>query len=215
MSFYPICVDVQHRRCVIVGGGRVAERKARTLLGYGARVRVISPSVTTGLRRLVRARRVTWAQRAYRHCDVQGVRLVYGATDDPVTNRAIFRDARRQRVLVNIVDQPALCSFIAPAQVRRGHLVVAVTTGGTSPTLAKRIRQRLERDFGREYASLTRLMERLRPVVQRRIASSAKRQRIFQQLVDGRVFRLLQRGQSSRAQSAALRLIEQAARRAS
>ena len=212
-SYYPICVDVRGRRCVVVGGGAVAERKVRTLLDYGARVRVISPTLRAGLKQLVRARRVTWAPRRYRHCDVQDARLVYGATDDPATNRAVFRDARRHRVLVNIVDQPRLSSFIAPAQVRRGHLVLAVSTGGTSPTLAKRIRRQLERQFGREYASLTRLMERLRPLVRRRVTQPARRAAIFKQVTSGDVLPLLRRGETARAWRAAMRLIEHSGRR--
>ena len=212
-AYYPICVDVRGRRCVVVGGGAVAERKVRTLLGYGARVRLISLALTPGLQRLVNARRVTWAQRAYRHCDVQDARLVYGATDEPATNRAVFRDARRCGVLVNVVDQPRWSSFIAPAQVRRGHLVLAVSTGGASPTLAKQIRRKLERQFGSEYASLTRLMERLRPIVKRRVAQPSRRAAIFKQVAGGKVLPLLRRGETARAWRAAVRLVERGGKR--
>ena len=212
-SYYPICVDVRGRRCVVVGGGAVAERKVRTLLEYGARVRVIGPTLTAGLARLVRARRITWAKRRYRHCDVEGARLVYGATDDPKTNRAVFRDARRQHVLVNVVDQPGLSSFIAPAQVRRGHLVLAVSTGGASPTLAKQIRRKLQRQFGSEYASLTRLMERLRPIIKRKVAQPSRRAAIFRRVAGSDILPLLRRGKTARAWRAAVRLVERGGKR--
>lgn len=212
-SYYPLCVDVRDCRCVVVGGGAVAERKTRTLLAYGARVRVISPALTAGLARLASARRITWAKRRYRHCDVKNARLAYGATDDTATNRAVFRDARRCGVLVNVVDQPALSSFIAPAQVRRGHLVLAVSTGGASPTLAKHVRRTLERQFGGEYALLTRLMERLRPLVKRRVTQPARRAAIFRRVTTGEVLPLLRRGETARAWRAAVRLVERDGRR--
>ena len=212
-SYYPICVEVRGRRCVVVGGGAVAERKVTTLLGYGARVRLISPSATPRLERLAASKRMTWAQRRYRHCDVEGARLVYGATDDPMVNRAVFRDARRHHVLVNVVDQPGLSSFIAPAQVRRGHLVLAISTGGASPALAKQIRRKLQRQFGSEYASLTRLMERLRPIVKRRVTQPARRAAIFRQVASGEVPSLLRRGETARAWRAAVRLVERGGKR--
>ncbi len=210
-AYYPICVDVRDRRCVVIGGGAVAQRKVTALLRYGARVRIISPALTAGLERLVSARRVTWAQRGYRHCDVQGARLIYAATDDRPTNRAVFRDANRHRVLVNVVDQPPLCSFIAPAQVQRGGLVLAVSTGGASPSLAQQIRRQLERDFGPEYAALTKLLARLRPIVQRRVSAPARRTRVFRRILDGDVLALLRRRQSARAWRLALRVVDQAA----
>lgn len=144
MKYYPVFLDLKGRRCVVVGGGPVAEGKVQGLREAGARVVVISPTATDPLARWAREGEVEWLARPYRRGDLEGAFLAIAATDDPETNRAVAEEAFARGVLVNVVDTPDLCLFIAPAVVRRGPVTVAVSTGGLSPALARRIRRSME-----------------------------------------------------------------------
>jgi precorrin-2 dehydrogenase/sirohydrochlorin ferrochelatase len=162
MRYYPIQLDVRGRRCLVVGGGGVGTRKVETLLACGARVAVVSPEVTEGLRRLAGGGAIRLRERAYAAADLEGIFLVIGATDDEELNRRISSDAAALNILCNIADRPEKCNFILPAIVRRGDLVLTVSTSGRSPALAKKLRRELERQFGEEYAVLLKLMGAIR-----------------------------------------------------
>jgi len=140
-AYYPMFADLTGRLCVVIGGGLVAQRKVTTLLRYGARVTVISPTVTRRLGAYARQGRVRHLARRVCPTDLRGAWLVYAATDDPRTNQLVSRTAQRLRIFANVVDHAPLCSFIAPAIFRRGALTVAVSTGGASPSLAKKLRR--------------------------------------------------------------------------
>lgn len=152
MGHLPIFLDVAGRRCLVVGGGEVAERKVASLLDAGADVTVISPEITPGLSRHARVRKIDHLRRPYRPGDMEGVMLVYAATDDADLHQRLYAEARARRILINVADVPSLCTFIAPAVMTRGALKIAVSTGGASPGMAARIVARLERMFGPEYA---------------------------------------------------------------
>ena len=207
-AYYPIFANLNGRRCVIVGGGLVAQRKVITLLRFGARVKVVSPTVTKRLAAAVRRGAVTHVARRFRSHDLQGAWLVYAATDDHRINELVFRTATRRRILTNVVDQTPLCSFIAPSIVKRGDLVMAVSTGGASPTLAKLLRRALERLVGRDYAAMARLLESLRGVAKRALPRYDDRKHYFSRLVSGQVFRLVRRGRPRDARQAALKLLQ-------
>jgi precorrin-2 dehydrogenase/sirohydrochlorin ferrochelatase len=162
MRYYPIQLDIRDRRCLVVGGGGVGTRKVDTLLSCGARVTVVSPEVTDGLRRLSDCGAITLWERAYTAADLEGIFLVIGATDDEDLNRRISADAGQLNILCNIADRPEKCNFILPAIVQRGDLVLTVSTSGKSPALAKKLRHELERQFGGEYAVLLKLMGAIR-----------------------------------------------------
>ena len=208
-SYYPICLALTGKPCLVVGGGRVAQQKAQTLLQYGATVTVVAPTLTPVLRRWALAHRVRWRKRRFRPTDVARQRLVYGATDDPHTQAAICRAAERRRIPVNIVDAPARCTFIAPAQLKRGALTIAVTTGGRSPILAKRVRQEIEQVIGPEYGQLLRILERARPVIRRAVPTVAGRKRIFERLIRSGLLDQLRRGRQRQAQRTAMRLLQE------
>lgn len=139
--YYPIFLDVEGMEVVIVGGGRVAARKAAGVAEAGARVRVIAPRVAAGLR----ADEVR--RRKYRAGDLRGAVLAFAATDDRRVNHAVAREARRRGIPVNVADAREECTFIVPARVRRGEMQIAISTGGTSPRLAKQLRERLEAEL--------------------------------------------------------------------
>jgi len=195
---------------VVVGGGVVAQRKVTGLLRSGAVVKVISPTVTKRLAAYARQGAIRVVDRTFRPSDVRGAWLVCAATDDQAINHLVFRTATRHRVFTNVVDQPALCSFIAPAIAKRGDLVVAVSTGGTSPSLAKQVRSDLIRQLGSDYTRMLRLLRSLRGIAKQQLSSYADRKRYFDRLVNGRVFVLVRAGKTEAARHEALSLLEQA-----
>jgi siroheme synthase-like protein len=158
MAYYPLCLEMTERRCLVVGGGPVAERKVAGLLESGARLTVVSPSATDRLRDWARADRVRLRLREYAASDLRGHSIVFVATDDGRVNAEVARDARAAGVLVNAADDPAHCDFILPAVLRRGELTVAVSTGGASPALARTVRDELDAYLDREeYPALARV----------------------------------------------------------
>ena len=153
-DYFPAFLDLRGRRCLVVGGGEIGERKTRALLDCGARVTVVSLSFTPGLATLAEVGQIERRARALRRVDLHACALVIAATGDPRADEATAALARRCRVLVNVVDRRDHCDFIMPSVLRRGELQIAVSTGGRSPALARDIRRRLEDLFGPEYATL-------------------------------------------------------------
>src|SRR5215218_1427318 len=147
---YPIFLDLDGRRCVVVGGGEVASRKARKLLQARAGVVVISPEITTELESVA----VEVHRRPYKEGDLEGAYLVFAATDSREANAAVAREAKERGIPVNVADRPRDGDFALPATLRRGGLQVAVSTGGASPTLARRIRDAMEPSFAAEWAGI-------------------------------------------------------------
>src|SRR5580700_2916446 len=162
MGYIPIFLDVTGRECVVVGGGEVAARKVESILEAGAHVTVVSPSLSPPMKAIVAQEQVTHIARDYQRGDIRGCVLVYAATDDPKLHRELAAEARTLGIPINIADEPALCSFIAPAVVKRGALQIAISTGGASPAFAARIRRELEDRFGAEYARTLDLMRAAR-----------------------------------------------------
>ena len=203
-GYYPLFADLRGRRVIVVGGGMVAQRKVTTLLRFGAKVTVINPIATQRLKRYAKQGLIRYVPRRFKACDVEGAWLVYAATNDESINRLVDQTARRLRIFTNVVDQPARCSFIAPAIMKRGELVIAISTGGASPTVAKRLRREFERTIGAEYAELLRLLNSLRPIAKRKLPSYDDRKRYFDHLVRGRVFELVRAGKTQTARREAL-----------
>lgn len=155
---FPVSLELGGRRCVVLGGGRVAEHKVLALLDAGADVTVVAPAATDALQALAGQERITLVPRAYERGDLRGAFLAIAATDSPAENAAAFAEAEAERVLFNAVDDVAHCHFAAPSILRRGDLTVAVSTGGRAPALAKRLREHLSGLLGPEYAAVVELL---------------------------------------------------------
>ena len=210
-AYYPMFADLNGRDCVVVGGGLIAQRKVATLLRYGARITLVSPTATDRLRRYARAEKIRYIARRFRPSDVRDAWLVYASTDDQAINELVYRTATRRRIFTNVVDQKPLCSFIAPALFTRGPLTIAVSTGGASPTIAKRLREELKRSVSVEYVPMLRLLSSLRGIAKRRLPKYQDRKRYFDQLVQGQVFELTKAGKQVEAKRTALALLERQA----
>jgi siroheme synthase-like protein len=167
-SYYPIFLDVYGRKCVVVGGGTVALRKTKTLLEHGASVEVVSPYLCPELRELAGADVIRTNLKDYEPQDIKDAFLVIAATSEEDINEEVSREARRHKVLVNVVDKPDKSDFIVPSYLRRGALAIAVSTSGASPALSRKVRTCLERDIGEEYGYLTDLIEEARSEMKRK-----------------------------------------------
>lgn len=161
-TYYPVFFNIEGKRCVVVGGGQVASRKVKTLLDFGAKIDVISPEICTELVELRENQRIRVFQRQYQPGDLSGAFLAIVATDNSETNYQVANEGRSQRVPVNVVDNAENSDFILPSLVRRGDVTIAISTAGRSPALARKIRTRLEKDFGEEYAALVQLIDEIR-----------------------------------------------------
>lgn len=182
--YYPVYLDISNRKCIVIGGGEVAERKVFRLLACGASVAVAGKTLTDPLMKLVREKRIEYIGDSYKDGYLKGAFFVIGATDRPEVNRRIFEDARKEGILVNIVDEPSRCDFIVPSIVERGDLTIAVSTGGKSPALSRRIREDLENRYGPEYGVLLRIMGKVREKVLERGEVSEANRRIFDGLLE-------------------------------
>jgi precorrin-2 dehydrogenase / sirohydrochlorin ferrochelatase len=191
MRYYPINLDIRGRRCLVVGGGRVGDRKVATLLACGGEVTLVSPTAAPRLVRLAADNSICWKQRPYRSSDVEGMFLVIGATDDEALNRRIHNDAERLNLLCNIADRPEICNFVLPAIFRRGDFVMAISTAGKSPAFAKHIRQRLETRFGPEYGTLLDLLGAIRNRLLAAAHEPEVHKPLFEQLIDADLLTLI------------------------
>ena len=159
---YPICLELSGRRCVVVGGGAVAEQKVRGLLDGGGDVVVVAGQVSVGLEALVEHGHLRVVRRDYSPGDLKGALLAIAATDDPAVNGAVYEEATADGVLINSVDDIVRCQFSVPSIVRRGELTLAISTGGRAPALSKKLRKGLSAQFGPEYGDLVSLVGEVR-----------------------------------------------------
>jgi len=166
-AFYPMFLNISRKKCVVVGGGHIALRKVRALLEHGASVEVISPDLCPELIELEKSGRIGILHRQYQPGDLQKALIAIAATDNSDINQQVIKEAQGKAVLVNAVDDPGNSDFIVPSYVRRGDITIAVSTAGRSPALARKIRARLEKELGDEYASLVNLIGEVRAEVRR------------------------------------------------
>ncbi len=163
MSYYPVNLNIEKKKCVVVGGGKVATRKAKKLMECGATVFIISPVFSKTLVDFSKTTdRMHLFKKKYEPCDLDEAFIVIAATNSKKTNLKINQDAKKRLILLNIADAPALCDFTVPASIIRGDLLITISTGGKSPGLAKKIRSNLENEFGKEYADLINLIGSVR-----------------------------------------------------
>ncbi|MFC1910186.1 bifunctional precorrin-2 dehydrogenase/sirohydrochlorin ferrochelatase [Chloroflexota bacterium] len=161
-TFYPLFLIVKGKRCVVVGGGEVALRKARVLLKHGADVEVVSPELRPEMLKMASAGMIKASKREFQPADLENAVIVIAATDKLAVNKRVAVEAQRRRVLVNVVDNPKLCDFIVPSIIYRGDLTIAISTGGKSPALSRAIREKLEKLLAEEYDLLTTLIAEVR-----------------------------------------------------
>ena len=184
MSFYPVFVELEGKKVVVVGGGKVAYRKVLALMECGATIHLAGRELTQALRELIDNGRIHFLGREFNEGSLENAFMVIAATDDKELNHQISKCARKMGILVNAVDQPPDCDFIVPSILKRGDLQIAISTSGKSPALARRIRKRLEAQFGEEYATFLAMMGHLRKEILSLGLPQKENSRIFQKIVD-------------------------------
>lgn len=185
MSLYPINLNVEDSLCLVVGGGGVALRKVRGLVQAGGAVRLISPEIVPELRQLAESGRIEWFERPFAEGDLEGVRLVFAATNNRQVQLLVAEESKKHKVLLNSADAPLESDFHVPAHFRRGPIIVTVSTGGGSPALAKTLRLQLEDEIVPGYQEVAELMALVRESVIARNGEQQVNADIFRRLLEG------------------------------
>jgi siroheme synthase-like protein len=199
--YYPAILDVAGRNAVVVGAGNIGEGKIRGLLNADANVTVISLTATDQVREWASAGRIRLEQRGYESDDLDGAFLVIAATEDNDTNVRVFEDAEARQMLCNVVDVTHLCNFILPSIVRHGDLAIAVSTGGASPAMARRIRISLQQCYGDEYAVALELLGALRDELKAMYPEPDDRKVLFERMVYSDFMDLVRAGDVERIEA--------------
>ncbi len=208
MNFLPIFLDLKNRPCAVIGGGEVASRKLTLLLEAGAQVTVYAPTAGETVRRWAADGKVRHVAQEFRPEMLDGCALIIAATDDKSVNRQVSDAAKARNIPVNVVDQPDLCTFIMPSIIDRSPVIVAVSTGGSSPVLARLIRARLETLIPAGYGRLAKLAVKFRDRVKQRFTHPPRRRRFWEEVLQGPIAELVYSGQDAAAEKALQRRIE-------
>lgn len=189
-QYYPIFMDLKDLPVLVVGGGSVALRKVQTLLHHGALVHIVSPRLVPELRELIDDQTCFWLEKDYSSEDIQESMLVFSCTEIEEVNAQVAGDAKAQHRPVNVVDDPEKCSFIVPSIMERGDFKIAVSTGGSSPIVARQVRAELQDLYGQEMAEYLTLLKNWRSVAKHSLPSE-KRSIFWQRATDGEVRQLI------------------------
>ena len=187
MKYYPINLNIENRMCIVIGGGKVAERKILSLLDCKADVTVISPKVTRFIKKLSNESKICILKRDFRKGDLKGAFMVIAATNSSRINYKIFQEANKKNILVNIVDSPEFCDFIMPSSIRRGDLLITISTGGKAPALSKKLRIMLEEIIGKEYGKILEKLSDFRDKLKTKSLSLKKKKELIEKEI---VYRL-------------------------
>ena len=184
--FYIACLKLTGRRCLVIGGGEIGLEKVEGLLACDGAVTLIAPQAEPALEDYAHEGSIAWEQREYAGAqDLDGAFMAIAATDDTDVNIAVYEDAERRAMLVNVVDVPPLCNFILPAIVRMSPLAIAISTAGASPALAKRMKSEIEAQFGEPYARLAVLLNEVRGWAKGTLPTYRERKDFFEGIVGG------------------------------
>lgn len=183
-QYYPVNLKIKDKKCVVVGGGKVAERKIKFLLEKEGSVTVISPEITSRLEKLRREGRINHLPVTYFSSPLKDAFLAIAATNDRTINSHVAKDANRLGILVNVVDSPAESSFILPATLSRGDLTIAVSTAGRSPALARKIKEDLALIYSEEYGDLVDMVAKTREKIRRKYPDSQRRKQIWREIME-------------------------------
>jgi precorrin-2 dehydrogenase / sirohydrochlorin ferrochelatase len=197
MTLFPIFLKLRGRRCLVVGGGKIAEEKIAGLVPTGAEIHVVTPAATPRIRELARQEKITLHARRFAPADLKSAFLVVAATSSPALHKKIYREAQRRRVLCNVVDDPPNCDFYYGSVVRRGALQIAISTAGKSPALAQRIRKILEGQFGPEYEDWVAALGKAREELFARKMNPEERRKLLHILASEELFQEFLRGRSN------------------
>ncbi|OPY65324.1 MAG: Siroheme synthase [Syntrophorhabdus sp. PtaU1.Bin050] len=181
--YYPLFLDISDKPCLVVGGGKTAERKVRILLKFNGAVRVVSPAISPVLEKLVEKGKISLIAREYTESDLDGgIALVFAATNNEVVNIRVRKDAAARNILVNVVDNPVLCDFIVPSIIKKDPILIAISTSGTAPLVSRKLRKELAGRITKNYARYARIVGDFRKFVISTVPNKRTRQAILREI---------------------------------
>jgi precorrin-2 dehydrogenase / sirohydrochlorin ferrochelatase len=201
MNTYPVNLRLENRKVLFIGGGWETAHKVKGLLEAGAKVTLVSPFEHPELEELASSGRLEWLRRAHQPGDLAGFWLVMSHTPDKADNVAVFEEAESRGILCNCVDDPERCSFILPSVLRRGDLVIGVSTSGTAPALGVRIKQKLSTEYGPEYAEFLAILRSMRSAITSGFRSFDLRKKLWYDLIDSSALEHVKRGEKEEARN--------------
>lgn len=197
-NYYPVSLDLRGKKCLVVGGGRVALRKINSLLECGARVTLISRQLLPELADLVEEKLLEYQEKDFQEEDLTNVFLVIAATSHGEVNEEIGKLALDLGKLVNVVDNPECSNFIVPSTYRQGLLSISISTSGASPALAAKISRDLAKSYGKEYAQFLAILQEMRSEIIKRFATQKERKEVFTRLVNSDILDLIREGKQEK-----------------
>lgn len=184
MAYFPFMMELEGKKCIIAGGGKIACKKAETMLSFGAKVTMIAPEILEELERLAIQEKISVHKRKFLDRDIEGADLVIAASDDEKTNSWISKICRMEKIPVNVVDVKEECSFIFPAMIRRKNVIVTVSTGGESPALCAHLKTKLEKDIPDYYGDMAKMLSGLREHVKSHVEGEKNRKELYYELIE-------------------------------
>ena len=181
-SYYPIFLDISDNPCLVVGGGGVAERKVKMLLKFNAKIKLVSPKVTKTLSKLAENGQIEIIKREYMDKDIDGMRLVFAATNIEEINSKIRKEAKKRRIPVNVVDNPDLCDFIVPSIVKKGPIIIAISTSGILPLLSKKLKEEINNYITADYIKYGFIIGKFRKLLIEKVKDKQKRIAIMKEI---------------------------------
>jgi precorrin-2 dehydrogenase/sirohydrochlorin ferrochelatase len=212
MKYFPVCLDLKGRVALVVGGGAIAEGKIRQLLSAGAQIRVVSPQLNEALREMRERGDIEYVADEFAEQYLKGAWLVISATNRQTVNEHVARLAEAWGLLCNVVDQPALCNFITSSIVERGDLLISISSSGSSPSVAQRVRREISELIGQEYAALLELAAELRAAAKQQLTTYEQRRDVMQAFAESEALQLLRDGRRDAARDMGKRLLADAVR---
>ncbi len=201
-SAYPVALRIEGKRCLVVGGGQVATKRVEGLLDASARVVVVSPAVSEEIQRWTDAKRFEWVPREFQECDLAGAMMVIAATDSASVNHAVCAAADRRGLLFNNAMNQVDCNFHVPSVLRRGNLVISVTTAGRCPALARYLRERLANMITPGYGYLLEMLGSRRVEMNQRFPDAEVRAQLLRKVMETEAVSLIEQGDSAAAEEA-------------
>ena len=190
-KYFPLLISLKGKRCLVVGGGRVALRKVRNLLPYSTKIFVVSPECVPKLKEIAKRGKITLFKRPFIDTDLENVDLVFIATNNENLNCVIANKAKSLNIPVNVVDDPDKCSFIIPSMIRRGPLLITISTDALYPALSKKIRKKLEKDFGKDFEKYIILIGELRDKIIKQIKDKKQKEEIVEFILNSDIFKVI------------------------
>jgi precorrin-2 dehydrogenase / sirohydrochlorin ferrochelatase len=179
---YPLFLDISGKSCIVTGGGKIAERKVVMLLKFNAEVKVISPKINRALSKLLELGKIKVIEREYKDGDLNEASLVFAATNKKEINERIKNEAALKGILVNVVDDPVLCDFIVPSIVKKGPIVIAISTSGVLPSLSKKLRKEISEHISKDYVKYVQIVGNFRKLLIETVKDKKKRAEIMAEI---------------------------------